>query len=127
MSFLGPILGAVAGPLLGKLLHLNKGGVVHVKGAHKKRGAIAVIHDGEMVVPKKSVARTKRAMKDHGVHIPKPRVVRSAPATARAPRTSKPRVPHAHHAMHPTHHAMHAVVKAIAEHIAKPRRRKTKA
>ena len=68
MSFLA--LFSVAGPLLGKLFHLKKGGEIHVK---KSKQALVVVHDGEMVVPKKDVAKVKNAMKKDKINVPKPK------------------------------------------------------
>ena len=84
MAFLAPVLGSLASGLIGKLLHLKKGGEVHIKGHNKS--TLAVLHDGEMVVPKKHVRATKRAMKKSHIVIPKPM---SAPALPRKRKTSK--------------------------------------
>ena len=67
------ILGSLAAPLLGKLFHLKKGGVIHTKG--KNKSAVVVVHDGEMVIPKKDVSKTKEAMKHAKVKVPKRRKV----------------------------------------------------
>ena len=77
MAFLMPALGSLASGLIGKLLHLKKGGEVHIRGPNKRKGTLAVLHDGEMVVPKKHVRATKKAMKKEHIVIPKPK---SAPA-----------------------------------------------
>ena len=86
MAFLAPVLGSLASGLIGKLLHLKKGGEVHIKGHNKSKGTLAVLHDGEMVVPKKHVRATKRAMKKSHIVIPKPM---SAPALPRRRKTIK--------------------------------------
>ena len=70
MSFLAPILGSLAGPLLGKLFHLKKGGEIHMK---KGNQALVVLHDGEMVIPKKDVKKVKNAMKKEKISVPKPK------------------------------------------------------
>ena len=76
MSFLLPLFGSLASSLIGKALHLREGGVIHIKGK-KHNGALAVVHDGEMVVPKKHVARVKKVMKEEHIGVPKSRSTKS--------------------------------------------------
>jgi len=76
MSFLLPMFGSLASGLIGKALHLKEGGVIRIKGK-KNSGALAVVHDGEMVVPKKNVARVKKVMKEEKISVPKPKTTKS--------------------------------------------------
>lgn len=55
------------------LPNFDKGGQVHLD--HGKK-ALVMIHHGEMVVPKKDVEKTKRAMKKEGVAVPRARKVK---------------------------------------------------
>ena len=79
MAFLAPALGSLASGLLGKLFKFKKGGEVHIRGPNKRKGTIAVLHDGEMVVPKKNVRATKKAMKKEHIAVPKPRTIPAMP------------------------------------------------
>jgi len=72
MSFIAPILSSLAAPLLGKLFHFKKGGVIRTK---KGKQAVVVVHDGEMIVPKKDVSKVKNAMKKNSITVPKPKSV----------------------------------------------------
>ena len=90
MAFLAPVLGSLASSLFGKIFHFEKGGVVHIKGQNKHKGTLAVLHDGEMVVPKKHVARTRKAMHENHIAVPRPKKVEGL--KPRKPRARK--VPH---------------------------------
>ncbi len=72
-AFLAPIAGMLAGKLFDKFVKFNNGGQVRVKGG---RGGLAVLHNGEMVVKKALVERTKAAMKEKGIPVPKPRTIK---------------------------------------------------
>ena len=75
---MAPLLGMIGGKLFDKFIHFEHGGQVRVK--HGKKG-LAVIHDGEMIVRKKDVEKTKRAMRAGGVAVPKPRTISGPGAT----------------------------------------------
>jgi len=68
MGVFGDILKNVGGMLVDKFVHFKDGGVVKVKGGKK---AVVVVHDGEMVVPKKDVKKVKKVMKEKKMKVPK--------------------------------------------------------
>ena len=74
MGVFGDILKNVGGLLVDKFVHFKDGGIVNVKGGKK---AVVVVHDGEMVVPKKDVKKVKKAMKKEKVKVPKVKNVKA--------------------------------------------------
>jgi len=73
MAFLAPLAAALGGKVFDKIFNFDKGGQVNVDRGKK---ALVMIHHGEMVVPKKDVEKTKRAMKKEGVSVPRERMVK---------------------------------------------------
>jgi len=74
MGVFGDIIKNVGGFLVDKLVHFKDGGVVKVKGGKK---AVVVVHDGEMVVPKKDVKKVKKVMKEKKMKMPKVKNVKA--------------------------------------------------
>lgn len=115
MSFLLPMFGSLASGLIGKALHLKEGGVIHIKGK-KRNGALAVVHDGEMVVPKKHVARVKKVMKEEHIIVPKSRSTKSLDAHKKE----------AHQMAQVVHKRVKAHISPKPHTSPKPRARRTK-
>jgi hypothetical protein len=114
MSFLLGPLASIAGGLISKALHLREGGVIHIKGK-KHNGALAVVHDGEMVVPKKHVKRVKKMMHEDHMNVPKPKVAKSLEAHKKE----------VHHKVKAVHHKVKKHIES-KEKSPKPRARRHK-